>query len=163
MKTKGFTLIELIVVLFIAGMIVSVVLLNTSLINPNKKFITLTQNISKLMHHAHQQAQLSNENYALSLTKKGYVFLIFQGDGWVPMSQKPLLEGKLPKHIKQELSIDKKLVEVLKKDQFVPHILLLASGEMSPFEWTLSDLDNDLEIVITGSYNGVIQIEQHTL
>ncbi len=163
MNSKGFTLIELIVVMFIAGMIVAGVLLNTSLIDPNKKFITLTEKIGKLLHHAHQQAELNNENYALSLTKDGYVFLIYQGDGWAPMKKKPLQRGVFAKNIKQDLSIDNKLVEVLKKDEYTPHILLLASGEMSPFEWTITDRDNDLEIVISGTYNGSISIEKNEL
>jgi len=163
MKQKGFTLLELIVVVALAGIIVTGILLNSSLINPNKKFITLTQNISKLMLHAHQQAQLSNENYALSLTKTGYVFLKFQGDSWIPMVEKPLVSRKIPKHYKQVLSIDKKLVSALKKKQFVPHILLLASGEMSPFEWVFSDFDNDLEITLTGQFNGKIDIKKRAI
>ena len=163
MKQKGFTLLELIVVVTLAGIIVAGVLLNSSLINPHQKFETLTEKVAKLMHHAHQQAQLSNENYALSLTKTGYVFLIFQSDGWVTMKQKPLLEGKVPKRYKQELTIDSKLVTAIKKDKFEPHILLLASGEMTPFEWVFSDFDNDLEITIKGQFNGKINIQKRLI
>ncbi len=159
MKQKGFTLLELIVVVALAGIIVAGVLLNSSLINPHQKFITKTSNIAKLMHHAHQQAEISNENYALSLTKKGYVFLMFQGDSWTPMKQKPLIASDVPKHYKQELIIDNKLIDPLKKDEFTPHILLLASGEMSPFEWTFSDADNGLDIIITGAYNGKVSVQ----
>ena len=159
MKQKGFTLLELIVVVALAGIIVAGVLLNSSLINPHQKFETLTDQTAKLIHHAHQQAQLNNENYALSLTKTGYVFLIFEGDVWAPMNEKILLEKSVPKKYKQELSIDGKLVSALKKDKFEPHILLLASGEMSPFEWVFSDFYNDLEITITGQFNGKINIE----
>lgn len=163
MKQKGFTLIELIVVVTLAGIIVAGVLLNSSLINPHQKFITMTNKIAKLMHHAHQQAELSNENYALSLTKKGYVFLVFQGDSWAAMTKKPLIAADIPERYKLELTIDNKLVDRLKKDEFNPHVLLLASGEMSPFEWTFSDLDNDLEIIITGVYNGKLNIQQKEL
>lgn len=163
MHQKGFTLLELIVVVALAGIVVGGVLLNSSLINPHQKFETLTKKIAKLIHHAHQQAQLSNENYALSLTKKGYVFLILQGDAWAPMNQKLLLAGFIPKNYKQQLIINGQLVAALKKDKYIPHILLLSSGEMSPFEWVFSDFDNDLEITVTGEFNGKINIENRSI
>ena len=163
MKQKGFTLLELIVVVALAGIMVAGVLLNSSLIDPHKKFETLTSNIAKLMHHAHQQGQLNNENYALSLTKTGYVFLIFQGDSWAPIKEKPLLANKIPKQYKQALSIDNKLVSPLTESVFNPHILLLSSGEMSPFEWVLSDFDNDLEIKIIGQFNGQIKTKKRDI
>lgn len=163
MNQKGFTLLELIVVVALAGIIVTSVLLNSSLINPHQKFETLTNKVAKLIHHAHQQAQLNNENYALSLTKTGYVFLSFQGDSWIVMEKKPLSKANVPKNYKQELSIDNKLAPPLVKDELIPHILLLASGEMSPFNWVFSDFDNDLEISITGQFNGKISIQQRPI
>lgn len=168
MRQQGFTLIEIIVVVALAGIIVAGVLLNSTLVNPNKKFITLTKQISQLIHHAHQEAELSNVNYAISITKKGYLFLRYEGGDWNAFNKKPLVEKNITNQYKQELLIDNKLVEPLtasdiKNNKFKPHILLLASGEMSPFEWTFSDLDNDLEIIVTGLYNGAINIEQKAL
>ena len=168
MKQRGFTLLELIVVVALAGIIVAGVLLNSSLIDPNKKFITRTEKIAKLIHFAHQQAEISNQNYAISSTTKGYVFLHYQGGDWTLMNDKPLISKELPEQLKQELSIDTKLVEPIspsqiKQKKYVPHILMLSSGEMSPFAWSFSDLDNDLEIILTGAYNGKINIEQKAL
>jgi len=162
-QQKGFTLLEIIVVVALAGIIVGGVLLNSSLINPHHKFEALTQNIAKLLRYAHQEGGLNNENYALSVTKTGYVFLMLQGDEWVPIQAKPLQPQKKLKDFKQQLLIDTKLVEPLKKGKFEPHILILASGEMSPFEWTLSDIENDISITIIGSFNGQIKTSQQAL
>ncbi len=157
-KHKGFTLLELIVVVTLAGIIVTGVLLNTSLINPNHKFEALTQNIAKLLKYAHQEGRLNNENYALSITPDGYVFLVLDDNQWIPLNIKPLQPQNKLKHYKQELLIDEKIVKPLTKDKIEPHILLLASGEMSPFEWTLSDRENELLMTITGTFNGQINV-----
>lgn len=162
MKLKrqiAFTLIELIVVISLAGVIILSVLLNTNLINPNQGLEKLNNQLPKLIYFAHQQALLQQQNYALSITKDGYKFLTHDGDKWVVLKDKLLKEELFPESISSELRVENSLVSALPKDELKPHILILASGEMTPFEWIIKDQNSLSAYTLTGTYNGEVVSE----
>lgn len=159
MRSRGFTLLEILVVVFVISITVTVILLNVSLVNPERRIKNVSQQAVKLIRFAHQQAILEQKNLALSLTKKGYEFIRYDGENWVKFENKRLRPKPFDEKIKSELEVEGRLIQPQKK-KLQPHILILASGELSVFKWTLEDTQYDISVLIQGQYNGDVSEEQ---
>ena len=53
-----------------------------------------------------------------------------------------------------ELIIEDKVIDISKKKEPDPHILILSSGEMTPFEWRIRDQYSKNGIVLQGNIVG---------
>lgn len=157
-RSQGFTLLEILVVVVVISITVTVILLNVSLIDPERRIKTLSQNTVKLLRFAHEQAIYQQQNLALSLTKKDYEFLQYDGSKWIKLDNKRLKHKPFGEDITSELTVDGRLVQIQEK-KLQPHILFLASGEMTAFKWTLEDSKNDISTLIQGQYNGDVTEE----
>jgi hypothetical protein len=54
------------------------------------------------------------------------------------------------------------VVKSVDKEELIPHILILASGEMTPFEWTINDKATKSAIILMGDLLGTVQMEGPT-
>ena len=159
MRARGFTLLEVLVVVVVISVTVTVILLNISLVNPERRVKQLSQQTVKLIRFAHQQAIIEQKNLALSLTKKGYEFLQYDGKDWKKFSNKRFKPIQFDETIQTELIVDGRVITA-KPKQLEPQLLILASGEMSTFKWTFTDEQYDVSVVIQGQYNGDVSEEQ---
>ncbi|MBL7002732.1 MAG: type II secretion system protein [Gammaproteobacteria bacterium] len=158
-QPKGFTLLELIVVVALAGIIVSSILLSTSLINPHQNLKDWSNKTGKLIRFVQQNAILNNQNYAISFSKKGYQFLIFEQGEWVKTKEKMLKVKALGDRYKATLIINEQNITPKNEKKLTPHILILASAEMTPFKWVVEDLDGGGITTLSGQFNGDVSVE----
>jgi general secretion pathway protein H len=156
---RGFTILEILVVVAVISIITSTILLNTNLSRPDEALKQHTLRVSKTLKLLMQEAILNDVNYALALVPGGYLVLEFSGEEFLPSEDKFL--KKLANHYSytDELIIDNQIIKVEKKDKPDPHILILSSGEMTPFEWHISDPDNEINTVIKANMLGEISSE----
>jgi general secretion pathway protein H len=158
-RSRGFTILEILVVVGVISVIASTILLNTNLSRPETKIKNHASTVGKTLQLLLQEAILEDKNYALSLVPDGYLILEYDGSEWLPSKDKYLLKLQKRHDFEDELIIDNSIISVEKTDKPLPHILMLASGEMSVFQWNIADQQNDLRIRITSSMLGKILIE----
>lgn len=83
-RRRGFTLLELLVVMVIAGIVISLVAINAS---PNERGRVLDdgQRIARLFELAQEEAQLGARPIAWEGDASGWRFLESTPNGWIPM------------------------------------------------------------------------------
>ena len=158
-KNRGFTILEILVVVAIISIIASTVVLNTNLGSPEaplKKHVIRVQQILQLLM---QEAILEDRNFALSLLPETYLVLEYDGESWIPSTDKIFQSLKKTVPFHEELLVDQQLVKIEKTDNPKPHILILASGEMSVFEWLIEDRKNRYKARLLSSMTGELVLE----
>lgn len=158
-RARGFTILEILVVVAVISMIASTILLKTNFNRPEDKLKEHSSRVGKTLKLLMQEAIINDTNYAISLVPGGYMVLIFNAEEWVPSEDKFILSLQTRHEYSDELIIDNQIIKVEKKEKPDPHILILASGEMTSFEWNISDLDNQLHSKVSGNLLGDIMVE----
>ena len=153
---RGFTLLELLVVVAIVGITVSMLQLSIGLGDNERDLKRLGKDLGKLFHLLNQEAVFENRNYAISVQEEGFLVLEFNGEGWDPSDQSFFKKIKLNKSQQSLLIIEDLVVNIKPRKDPQPHILILSSGEMTPFEWRISDQDTRSEIVLQGNILGSV-------
>ena len=141
-RARGFTLLEVLVVMLIIGVLVSFAVLSIS--RGDTSVQDETQRLAALIRLAGQEAVSQGQEFAVEFDSTGYAFLSFDGEKWQPIADDELLR---PRSLPQELVIDIELEgERLtlagqspeeEEKATLPRLFLLSSGEMSPFDLTV--------------------------
>ena len=156
---RGFTIMEILVVVTIISIIASVIVLNTDLNRPESNLKTHSTHVQKILRLLMQEAILEDRNFALSILPDQYLVLEYDGQGWNPSGDKLFKVLKKTSDFQDELLVDKHLVKIEKTDAPEPHILILSSGEMSIFEWQIEDRKNRLKVRLTSTMLGQLTLE----
>lgn len=138
-KRKGFTLIELLVVVVIIGVLTSLVALS---ISPNKPSPQKeSRRFYEVLEAAREQAVLFNQDLGVELTENSYQVLHWRAQQWWSLDIPIFSAYQLPENLYQTLWINglPNENEAAGDDKPQPQILLFATGEVTPFEWTLKD------------------------
>ena len=95
-----------------------------------------------------------NRNYAISVQENGFLVLEYDGGAWTPAGESFFTRIKMAESQSSRLIIEDKVIDISKKTQPDPHILILSSGEMTPFEWSIRDQYSKYGIVLQGNIVG---------
>ena len=155
---RGFTLWELLVVVAIVAITVSMLQLSIGLGDNERDLKRLGKDLGKLFHLLNQEAVFENRNYAISVQEEGFLVLEFNGEDWNASEESFFKKIKLNKSQQSLLIIDDLVVNTKTTKDPQPHILILSSGEMTPFEWRISDEDTDSGIVLQGNILGSVMM-----
>jgi len=151
---RGFTLLEILVVVIIVVITVSAVIFSTTLSRGDNDLRLLGNDLSKLIHLIYQEAIFENRNYAISLNSNGFNLLEYNGEEWAISEQTFYRKISLGENQRSSLVVDNRDVAVVDPESAVPHILILSSGEMSSFEWQIVDENLDSQITLQGDLLG---------
>lgn len=149
---RGFTLLELLVVILIIGIIVSFASLSIGQ-HSSRLVEEEAERLYSLLRLAGEESVLEGGELAAEFQRDGYHFARLNGADWVPVEDDRLLR---PRQFPPEMQVDLRLEGVeadLSDTQNPPRILLLSSGEMTPFEFRLSD-DEGAEYTLQGDFTG---------
>ena len=133
---KGFTLIEILVVLLIITILAGVTIARLPAFSQDAEFETETRRLELLFNMARQESILDSMEFGFRLTDDGYKFLKFD-DGtqsWKD-AENPFQARSLPEDLKLAISADGDGFSLLGKN--LPPILILSSGENTPFRLIL--------------------------
>ena len=154
---KGFTLWELLIVVAIVAVTISMMQFSIGLSDNTRDLKRVGKDLGKLFHLLNQEAVFENRNYAISVQDEGFLVLEFTEGKWFTAPDSFFTKIKLTESQLSQLIIDDKVIDTTKKDVPLPHILILASGEMTPFEWHISDSKTKSGIVLEGNlFGGVL-------
>lgn len=161
--SRGFTILEILVVVAVLAISATTILLNSSFSRPERALEEHSQRLTKTLRLLYQEAILHDRNFALSIQPGQYLVLDFDGQGWVPSQEKFFAELLKPHEFSDEITVDRQLLIIEKQTEPQPHILILSSGETTPFEWDISDRDNQLKVNIKGNLLGNLLVEGPSL
>lgn len=161
---RGFTLWEMLIVVIIITVSISVILLSTSLGRDSDNLKVLGSDMSKLIQLLYQEAIFENRNFAISLEHDGYKVIEYDGASWVESDQSLFRKIRLNETQVSILVVENLEVKPVDEDEeeMIPHIFILASGEMTPFEWTINDEATRTSIILSGDLLGKIRMSGPT-
>ncbi|TAK75190.1 MAG: type II secretion system protein GspH [Gammaproteobacteria bacterium] len=89
---RGYTLIEILIVLFITSIVTSVALLSLHR-NENKQVESLANELTQMLTLAEEQAMLQPSVLGLTIGADRFQFTRLQKDRWVPVEEHAIPEG----------------------------------------------------------------------
>lgn len=153
-RARGFTLWEILVVVIIVTISVSAILFSTSFGSGSNELKVLGSDLSKTIRLLYQEAIFENKNFAISINHQGFKVLEYDGQDWAEAKQSFFRKVKLNESQISNLVIENLVIESVDPADPVPHILILSSGEMTPFEWEIRDKEARASITIFGDFLG---------
>jgi type II secretion system protein H len=152
MRARGFTLMELMVVIAIIGLVTAGVLIKFRGNTRDTQLDQEAQRLDALFDYVREQAELQTRDYGFRINDSGYSFVVFDvlGNQWRPVDEDDALrERELPAGMKSELVVEGRKVVLTRKrnakelDDFAPQVMIFANGDVSSFELTLQREETD--------------------
>ncbi|MFP5430709.1 MAG: type II secretion system minor pseudopilin GspH [Gammaproteobacteria bacterium] len=156
-RARGFTLLEVLMVVLVVGILSAVVLLGLNPGGPERRLNDEAERLAALLSLASSEAVMQNREYGLYLDDAGYRFLCLdeQNQRWSDCTGDKLFrEHELPEGLEIRVLSDRRMrlpapaaAESLSlQDQSTPalqpDVLLLSSGEASPAELEIRVADD---------------------
>lgn len=177
-KSKGFTLLELLLVIVVIGYLVSMVRLPALAPDPFELTEKQANKLTHLINLASEFAVLNNMQMGLAVSEYEYAFLVFDGEQWQQISEAPFEMTTLDENLRLQVVLDglswqeenllsavefidearlEELQELDPEQQklAIPQIFILSSGEISPFDITVSYDDgftDPVDFLIRGKF-----------
>lgn len=144
-RQSGFTLVEILVVLFIISIVTSVALLSIRQ-NENKQMETFANELAQTLMLAEEQAMLQPTVLGLSLGEHSFQFSTYttasttastseKKSNWLPMEDKVLGMHSIPHniHVGVEVGNRSKETSTEEKEKNIPQIIISTNGDLTPF------------------------------
>lgn len=134
---RGFSLLELMVVILVIGLIygVATVSLSTVSSDPLEKEI---ERLRYSMQVGQTEAIVRSQPIAIGFTDKGYRFYKLEGKTWEALETERLLAAyELPSDVDAELFLDNISVILPEEAPQKPQVYILPTGESSPFVYQI--------------------------
>lgn len=165
----GFTLIELLVVLVILGSLLGLAVFSLGIAGPERELRNEAERLAGLIGVLAEEAVLDNQEYGLLLSRDAYQVLRYDAltQSWLALAEQP---HRLPGWAELSLELDGAALALpLPEGQtpgegaLTPQLLLLSSGEISPFRLRLAERRADglrLRLVSDGFQLPAVESEQ---
>ena len=153
---RGFTLIEIITVVFIIGVILTFASLSVGQ-HSDQTLEEEAKRLHYLIKLASEESVLRSTSMAMEFSKEGYQFVLFAGDQFMPVEDDKLFRKReFPGDMEIEMELYGQAVSFDDKER-VPRIYILSSGEMTEFKISLS-LEDSQPYTVTGNIIGQVQL-----
>lgn len=160
LAVRGFSLIEILVVLVIVAVVAAAVSLGVASVGGERVLAREAERFQALLLHACTQAELAGRDVGMQIDAQGYAFSELGLQGWLP----PGTEGELRRRswvagMQVQLSRDEQIIDVPAGDALdTPQLVCFSSGELTPFElrMTVSGVGNDY--LLRGGADGSVSL-----
>jgi len=156
---RGFTILELLVVLLIIGIVVSMATLSVGG-NEARTLRDEAQRLTTLLDLAIQESVLNGREMALEVGEDSYQFLAYVDEEWLPLAEVDEFRPReLPMGIQFEVEVEGQAAnEDLFGETETSQVWIMSSGEVSPFTITLK-LEDGPVYRLNGDMMGGLKLE----
>ena len=156
---RGFTLLEVLAVLFIIGIIASFVGLSVGQ-RSSRAAQEEAERLYGLVQVAGEESVLQGRELAVEFTRESYRFFELTNDNqWVLIEEDTLFrERKFPPDVNIELLVEGSTTS-FDDEKNLPRIFILSSGELTDFEISFS-LDDEKTYILRGTINGKLDLSR---
>jgi general secretion pathway protein H len=141
-RPAGFTLIELMIVVFIIGLVTAGAIIAFGGQRGDAQLEREAQRLDALFDYVREQAELQTRDYGFRINNVAYSFVVFDvlGNQWRAVDEDDALrERKFPEGIQPQAVVEGRriVLDARKKpslDEFQPQIMIFANGDLSSFE-----------------------------
>ena len=147
MRSKGFTLVEILVVIVIMAVVISITVLSVSSTGRDSQLDEESRRIEGLVGLLHERALLEGRDFGLRIEPAAYEFVVYDSrrDRWMMLDQeREFRHRELPKGVSFQLQLDSHTVVIKPIDRNLsdgnqpnPQVAIAASGEGTPFRLIL--------------------------
>ena len=166
-RSSGFTLLEVLVVIVIIGIITTMAMVSTRVLGGDHEMDQEAKRLVAVLTQARDDAMLEGRDVGLRIDARGYDFLRYDGrvDQWDLVSDDPLLrERALPDGLEASLRLESRQVRLpmrtapTERERAQPQVLVMASGDLLPFEVRLERAGTQEIRAVVGSADGKLEI-----
>lgn len=119
-----------------------------------------SKQFGELLRLASEQAVLRGEEWAVQINPDEYRFLIFIEDKWALQQDDELFRARaLAKDTEVDIQLEGRDVVLETSEELKPTLMLLSSGEISPFSAEFAADDTELRYQVKTDTKGFIQWE----
>lgn len=160
-RPRGFTLIEILVVLVIVGVLALAVSIGIATVGGERQLTREAERFQALVAHACTRAELGGREIGLRLDDQGYAFTRLGFEGWTSEAE----EGELrPRQwvqgMRVELRRDGRELRLDEGARDLPQIICFSSGELSPFVLRLALGDVETRYELSGHPDGRVTLDR---
>lgn len=169
-RCRGFSLIEILVVIVIVGIVMSIAVLSLTLVGGDRDVRTEAQRVVSLIEVAQDDSMLQGREFGLEFMQGSYRFVEldpFTGQ-WIEIVDDTLRMRELPEELELDLFIEDRRVlldpdpastdeDERDVEAYAPHVLIFSSGDMTPFELHFLRGIDDTTVAIRGDLAGSIE------
>ncbi len=172
----GFTLVEILVVIFIVATVMSIGLLSFGVLGDDRELETEAKRFAALSEVAQDEAFMQGREFGIEFLSAGYRFVEYDaetglwadilGDDTLRLRQLPAdnelelyLEGKRILLDDDPAPFDdpEKTSRGASQNVYSPHLMVFSSGDATPYELHLVRRQDDRRIILRGNALGAIE------
>jgi general secretion pathway protein H len=140
---RGFSLLEMLVVVTIIGILVGAVVLSIDVVGADREIKHEVQRLRSIIDFAQEDALMQTRDYGVMFTETGYKFYVYDYKTlkWIEVvNDRVLGPHTLAPRLGFEILLDDRLVKLAPDfesqdvENAEPQVMVLASGEVTPFE-----------------------------
>ncbi len=168
--SRGFTLLELLIVVTIIGLLVGAAVLSVGVLGADRDMEREMQRLSSLTELVREEGLMQSRDYGLMISRSGYRFYLFDYNqqAWLmPANDRLLRPRTLPEGLELSLELEGREV-VLRPDAEIefmetpqPQIVLMSSGEVTPFQITLERQFMGGRMTLDVAMDGTMETAEH--
>ncbi len=167
-RQRGFTLFEILVVVFIIAVITGTAVLSVGILRDDRDVQREADRAVALFGVVKDEALLQGREFGIEFLETGYRFVEFDplGERWADIPLDELLKTRtLPDDMELELYVDGQMIELDRTPanfssdedederafgvpQYAPHVFVYSSGDMTPFELHITRYSDNARIAV---------------
>jgi len=177
-RGSGFTLIEVLVVLVIVAIISAFAILGLGNLGDDRELQNEARRITALIEMASDEATLQGRDFGLELSQRGYRFVEYDPltEQWFEVTGDDLMRPRtLAEDTEFDLFLEDRRVSLRLEaaevehsddddddralsDDYLPHILVLSSGDISPFVLEIFRSTDRTSVQLSASPTGELKV-----
>lgn len=159
---RGFTLIEILVVIVIIGIISASIILSMNLTGQDSELQKESDRLFSLFNYTQEQAELQTREYGLLLAPDSYEFVSYdvQRGIWRSVYEDDVLrQRKLPEGLTFKLVVEGRAVVLHPPTDLAnksPQVMIFSDGDLTSFQLTLERDDGTHSVTIMENDQGQV-------
>lgn len=166
-RASGFTLLEVLVVIVIIGIIASMAVVSVNVLGGDNEMEEEARRLMAVLGQVREDAMLEGRDVGLRVDARSYDFARYDArlERWELVGDDPLLrERRLPDGLELELWLEGRSVRLTDRAEptdrapLQPQVVVMASGDLVPFELRLRRAGTSEVRALTGTADGKFEI-----